>query len=289
MSGESRSMKIAVIGAGDFAEKVGDMVHRATEHELAAVVAPGAELPAGTELILSVAPVDQRLAVVEQANAAGLPIATLPLSEGGQQAEQAVRSGRVAQVSTLLGYAALARLQWEVAAGALGRRYALFAAHRVRQGAEPVFDGVGLPLLHYAIAVLGEVPVAAQVTRASLFGDDPDAWFTILRCADGTLATIEFAASLPPAAAADEQILVEATGSDMVLRAEPTRQAVLVAARDRTNHERGWWADLAPRFTEAAIAAAQQPDAAREVAALRLIDAVRRSAETGQPLDVAAD
>lgn len=284
----SAEVSIAVVGSGALAESVAQSIHRSTEYELAGLAEPAVPLPAGAGLVLSIADPGDRLAVVEQANAATLPIVTLPLPDGGARAEAAARGGRVTQVSPLLGFAALGHLQREVASGTLGRRYGLFAAHRVRQGTADVFDAVGLPLLCYASAVLGEAPVSAQVTRAALFGAEPDSWFAILRCADGTLATVEFAASLPRSAPAEQQILVEATGSDAVLRGEPTRQAVTISGQEGVTHQRGWWAEQAPLFVTAAVEAAGTPNPEREVGLLRLIRAVRAAAGTGLPVPVGA-
>ena len=284
----SASERIAVVGTAAFAGTVAETAHRQAGREVVGVVAPGEALPDGAGLVISVAPPSQRLGVVEQAVAARLPVVTLPLPSGGERAERAVSAGVVAQVSVLRGFSALETLRREVGNGALGRRYSLFAAYRVRQGSPDVFDVVGLPVLHYATSVLGEAPVVAQVTRAGLFGGQDDAWFAILRCADGTVATVEFAASLPASAPADLQLLVEANGSDAVLRAEPTRQAVSVAGSDGSVRERGWWTDPAREFALVAIEAAGSPDPARELAWLRFVDRVRQAGVRGEPVGAGA-
>lgn len=284
----SAVQRIAVVGTGAFAEAVAETAHRQGGREVAGVVAPGAPLPGGVDLVVSVAAPAQRLDAVEQAVSAGLPIVTLPLPGGGERAERAVRGGTVTQVDVLRGFAALETLRSEVAGGALGRRYSLFGAYRVRQGSPDVFDVVGVPLLHYATTVLAEAPEVVQVTRAGLFGGVDDAWFAILRCADGTVVTLEFAASLPRSAPADLQLLVEANGSDTVLRAEPTRQAIMVAGADGSVHERGWWTDPARDFALIALDAAGAPDPDREVAWLRFVDRVRRAGVTREPIGATA-
>lgn len=280
----SESLSITVVGAGPFAESVATQVRRSGTYRLVGLQAEDDAIEPGADVLISLVAPDKRTTVAERGLSAGVAVATLPLMTNGATERDLAASGRLAQVSELIGYAALETLLGQVREGVLGRRYSLFAAHRVRQGASDVFETIGASLLCYALDLLGGAPTTEQATRGQLFGDVPDSWLLMLRQPDGLVATVEFAASLPRSAAADEQILVEANGSDAVLRAEPTRQAVLVAAKGGSTDERGWWRDEAVGFTPAAIAAAQQPDPAREAAALQLLDAVRRAADSGQPV-----
>jgi hypothetical protein len=271
-----------------FADAVAGAIRASRDLSLSGVIGPGAPFPTAGGLVLALTAPNDRVGVVRNAVAANLPVATLPLPDSGESVWTAVQSGRVVQVSPLRGFEALDTLYREMRRGVTGRTFGIFAAHRVRQGQTNLFEEVGLPLLHYAYDLLGEPVSRAQVTRASLFGGDGDAWFVLLRSQSGLLATVEFAASLPREAGPNEQILVEVTGSDGVLRAEPTRQAVAVYGDEGGSNERGWWSTwgLAREFLRAALDAAKEHDATRERGFFDLLAAVHQSADSGQPVEL---
>lgn len=280
--------RIVVAGRGDFADQVARAVAALAELTLVGQIDPGAALPQGAGLVLCLAEPAQRVSVIQQASEAGLPVATLPLAETGDPARAALGAGRVAQVSALRGYAALETLRAESAGGALGRRYGVFATHRVRAGQRDLFASLGVPLLHYVYELAGAPVSVAQTTRAALHvhGDEADAWFVIAQTSGGPLLTVEFGAILPAESPAPEELLVEATGSEGVLRGEPLRQSVLVSNRQGTS-ARPWWSALGPGFLGAALGAVQAPDPAREQGFLDFLGAVLRAAEAGQPASVA--
>ena len=278
--------RIVVVGTGDFADEVAQAVEALAELELAARIAPGDALPDGAGLAVCLAEPEQRVDVIQQAVDAGLPVVTLPLTELGDAARSVLREGRVAQVSDLRGMPALETLRTQTWRGVLGRPYGVFATHRVQSGGRGLFEEIGVPLLHFAYDLTAAPVTTAQTTRAAISGDETNAWFVIAQTERGPLLTIEFGAILPPEAALPEQVLVEATGSEGVLRGEPTRQSVVVSNR-RGTRERAWWSSAAPGFLAAAMSAIQAPDPARELGFLDFIGAVYRSSEAGQPARVA--
>jgi hypothetical protein len=192
----------------------------------------------------------------------------------------------VVQVSPLRGFVALEAFRADVRNGAAGKPYGIFGAHRVRQGRTDLFESVGISLLHYAFELFDEPLVRVQTTRASLFGTADDSWFIIARGERDLLVTLEFAASLAASAPTPEQILFEATGSDAMLRVEPTRQVVMVSSRDGATHDVAWWPDLAPVFVDAAVQTTDIHEPGRELAFLDFVAAVRQSAESGQPVEL---
>ncbi|HET7037877.1 MAG TPA: hypothetical protein VFI42_19545 [Thermomicrobiaceae bacterium] len=278
--------RIAIVGRGDFADEVARAVQALAELTLAGRVDPGAPLPDGAGLVLCLAEPEERVAVIQQATGAGLPVATLPLTETGDAPRGALGAGRVAQVSALRGYAALETLRAEVAGGALGRPYGVFASHRVRPGQQGLFASLGVPLLHYVYALAGAPVSLAQTTRAAIHGGEPDAWFVIAQTSGGPLLTVEFGAILPAESPAPQELLVEATGSEGVLRGEPLRQSVVVSNQKGTS-ARPWWSALGPGFLGAALGAIQAHDPAREQGFLDFLGAVYRAVEAGQPAAVA--
>jgi hypothetical protein len=225
---------------------------------------------------------EERGGAVARAVQAGLPVATLPLYETGEAARQALSQGQVVQVSPLRGYVALETLRSEVRRGALGRAYGFFGAFRFGEVPGGEFGERGAALMHYAYDTIGEPIEQVQTTRTALFSPTRGAAFIIARAASGLLLTLEFAASLHPG---EEQILIEATGSDAVLRAEPTRQSVLISGKSGTR-EQPWWISRGPGFVAAALSAIRTRDTARELGYLDFLAAVRQSADAGQALPV---
>lgn len=278
--------RVVVIGAGSFTKSVANAVDREPGYALDSVVTPDDPLPKAVHLLISLVPPEARLDVAQRALAAGLLVVTLPFVTAGEPEYAALNSGRVVQISPLRGFGVVEALRTEIKQEALGRPYGLFATYRVRQGTPGLIDDAGVPLLHLATDLIDAPFVRVHVTPAQLFSDDVDAWFVVAAAADETVATIEIAASLPVHAPAPEQILIEATGSDAVLRAEPTRQRVTVYNQDGRASERGWWPDLGDSFVEAAISDSIEPNADRETSFLRFLAALYRSLETGDPVDI---
>jgi predicted dehydrogenase len=282
----SGSRTIAVIGRGDMVDAVTQAIRRSPTHRLAGSIGAGEDLPKDTDLVLNLATGAEQISVLRALESSSLPVATLPLSSSDDAARAALGSGRVVQVNPLRGFEALEAFRTDVRGGRAGTPYGIFGAHRVRQGRADLFESIGVPLLHFALELFDEPLVRVQTTRANLFGSEGDAWFIIARGNQNLIVTLEFAASLSDNAPAPEQILFEATGADGVLRVEPSRQVVQVSGRDGHTRDVAWWPDEAPGFVDAAVQATDIHEPAREMAFLDFVSAVKRSAESGQTIEM---
>lgn len=282
----SDRQRLAIIGTGASAAEITEAVRYSADYALAGSAKPGAALPEGTQVVINLARGADQLTVLKTATDAGLPVATLPLETTDDAARAALSQGRVVQVSPLRGFEALEAFRADVRNGATGKPYGIFGAHRVRQGFADLFDNVGLPLLHFAFELFDEPLVRVQTTRTALFGADDDSWFIIARGERDLIITLEFAASLAASAPAPQQILFEATGENAVLRVEPTRQVLMVSGRDGVTQDVAWWPDAAPVLVDAAVQTTGIHEPGRELAFLDFVAAVRKSAESGQPVDL---
>lgn len=142
-------------------------------------------------------------------------------------------------------FEAIEALQQAIDSGETGRVYGCYASMRVPRGssADALVAGAVGPILAVCRDLLPTQVARVWATRASLFAKD-DAWFITLRLADDTLVTIEALAS---AGASSRELLVEVTGADRVLRAEPTAQGIRVEPIGNEAMVWPWWEDLAER------------------------------------------
>lgn len=180
---------------------------------------------------------------------------------------------------------AVGTLTQHLRTGSVGHVYGLFVSLRVsreRRGQRAQVAAL-LPALSLSLFLFSNEVVRVQATRASLLQED-DAWFVHLRLADETLVTIEAMATLP--SDASPELLVELTGADAVLRAEPTRQAVQVQPDGAAATSTLWVEDPAERYLRA-VAASWQPDlpALGEGTRLRTVwRALHASIDAGAPI-----
>jgi hypothetical protein len=167
-------------------------------------------------------------------------------------------------------------------AGAAGRIYGLFGSFRVERGmgAEALTSSALLPIVALALDLLPGEVTRVWAQRASLFAAD-DAWFVTLRLADETIVTLEALASNAPGSG--RELLVELTGSDLVLRAEPMRQSVVVEPLDRPASVHPWWEDLPERYLQLLAARAAAPPDGSGPRLRDVWSAMLRSAESGMP------
>ena len=152
-------------------------------------------------------------------------------------------------VSPLYGFRVLEEAARAVQAGEVGNTYGFFGSYRLERGTSPdELRGQALvPLLAYALEIFHSTVERVMVRQASLLATD-DAWFVTLRLADETLLTLEVLAARP--SGSGSQVLVEITGSEQVLRVEPTRQSVVVEPVDGPAKALPWWEDEAERLLQ---------------------------------------
>ncbi len=282
----SGSRKIAVVGSGGFTDSIVAALRHSPVHALAGVSTNGDSLPDGASMVLNLVTGSNQTSTLQRLAASDIPVATLPLANGDDAARGALGSGRVAQVNPLRGHLALEAFRTDVRGGKAGTPYGIFAAHRVRQGHADPFESVGVPLLHFVFDLFDEPLIRVQTTKANLFGRNGDAWFVIARGSNNLILTIEFAALLSAAAPGGDQILLEATGTDGMLRVEPTRQVIQVSGKDGGTRDVAWWPDDAPGFVDAAVQVTDIHEPSRELAFLDFVGAVRESAESGQTVEL---
>ena len=182
-------------------------------------------------------------------------------------------------------FEAIEDVQRAIDAGEVGRIYGCYASMRIPRGSneEQLLAGAVGPILAVCRDLLPAPVARAWATRASLFGEN-DAWFITLRLADDVIVTIEALAS---AGASAREILIEITGSERVIRAEPTAQGIRVEPLGGEAMVWPWWEDLAERFLalvdhRAAAGRWLDGDDLRSV-----WEAIHRSADTGEAVEMA--
>jgi predicted dehydrogenase len=165
--------------------------------------------------------------------------------------------------------------------GDVGKIYGCFGSFRLPRGssAEVVELSALLPIVAVALDLLPQPVTSAFAKRASLFAGN-DAWFVTLRLADETIVSLEALASSEPATG--RELLIEVTGSDRVLRAEPFRQSVFIEPLDAAPVAQSWWEDPMERFLRLVASRATQPSGT-EIPRLRAVwKALLASADTGE-------
>lgn len=173
---------------------------------------------------------------------AGLTVVSLPIQNPDEQLEQAIRNGKLRQISRLHGLPTLARLQKDALSGAIGRRYGVFAAHRVPANFAGDLGEMVDDLITCCCTLIDAPLTRVSATRSDLGTPATAGWFILARFADDTIATIEVAAVLPESEDPNGELLIEVTGSDAVLRAAPEQQGVVV--NSSSGHQRSaWYAD----------------------------------------------
>ncbi len=185
-----------------------------------------------------------------------------------------------------LAYEAIEEIKRALDAGEAGTVYGCFTSFRIARGSdsESVAHNALLPALAVTLALLPSPVTRVHCTRASLLTDN-DAWFVTLRLADDTIVTIEALAVLDPAEGLGRDVLIEVTGSERVLRAEPKRQSVVVESLGSAARLHPWWEDLNERFLKLLADHASLPHDHAGSRLRTVWTAIQQSAETGQPVN----
>lgn len=189
--------------------------------------------------------------------------------------------GRV--VPLYAAFEAVEEIAKELNAGSVGRIYGCYASLRVPRGVsgEDLISNALIPAVALVLDLLPGQPERVWARCATLMTSD-DAWFVTIRFDDEVIATIEAMATIDTTP--DRELLVELTGSERVLRAEPTRQAVVVERLGDASVTAPWWEDLGERYLQLLTRRVGQQD--RESAAkLRNVwKAIQASAGGGKPV-----
>ena len=182
-----------------------------------------------------------------------------------------------------LAFEAVEEMERALRAGEVGQIYGCFGSYRLPRDTSVALlthDAL-LPLLATTLHLLDRDVIRVWAQRASLLQPN-DAWFVTAALADETLVTLE--ALIVTDIAAGPELLIEVTGADRVLRAEPLRQAVIVERTGGAPAVYPWWEDVAERYLAAVIRAAGAP-ATRSGSRLRSVwHAIERSVASGAPV-----
>lgn len=186
-----------------------------------------------------------------------------------------------------LAYEAIEEVKRALDAGEVGRVYGSFTSFRITRGhdSESVAHHALLPALAVTLHLLPGPVTRVHATRASLLAED-DGWFVTLRLADETIVTIEALAVLDPAEGLGRDVLIEVTGSERVLRAEPKRQSVVVESLGAATRLHPWWEDLNERFLKLLTEHASTPPNQAGTRLRAAWTAIQESAGSGQPVSL---
>ncbi len=237
---------------------------------------------------LILADADERAGFARAALGAGIPVVSLPIDNPDDAIVQAMLDGRLRLMSRLHGLPALDRLYTDCEAELYGRRYGVFAAHRLPRNAVQDLEPALCDLVVYVASLIDSPLVRLSATTSNLDTSSTAAWFLLARFADDTIATIEVGAMLPEADDAGGELLVEVTGSDAVLRAEPERQSILVNRSG--GHEWMAWYAAAPEFLlRRAVSLLKLPDPSCSRSALHFMQRRVEAAKADRSLPVSPD
>lgn len=190
--------------------------------------------------------------------------------------------GAASVVSSLYGFRVLEDTARAVADGDVGAIYGCFGSYRLERGAFPDdCDRALADLLAWVLDVFPANVARVHARRASLLAEN-DAWFVTLRLADDALVTLEVMAT--NASGSGNSLLVEITGSERVIRTEPTRQAVIVERIDAAERALPWWEDEAERMLQ--FIAARPPETGSGQRLREVWSAVEQSQETGNAVEL---
>jgi hypothetical protein len=187
-------------------------------------------------------------------------------------------------VPHLLGFRVIDEVARAVQAGEAGQVYGCFGSYRVPRGTDPeeVATDALLPLLAVILEILDGDVTDVWARRASLLAEG-DAWFITLHLG-AVIVTLEAMATTdaPPPDAAE--LLVEVTGSEQVLRAEPFKQAVKVAPLGAPAHSYGWWEPAGERLLQRILELDDRPVHGAAARLQTVWNAIQESASTGEPV-----
>jgi hypothetical protein len=187
-------------------------------------------------------------------------------------------------VPHLLAFRVIDEVVRAVHAGEVGQVYGCYGSIRVPRGTEPeevALDAL-LPLLALALEIVQGDVTSVWARRSSLLSEG-DAWFVTINIG-ATILTLEAMATTDAPPPDSSELLVEVTGSDQVLRAEPFHQAVTVAPFDAPARSHGWWEDVGERLLARINELGQRPVLGSATRLQVTWEAVQESSEAGSPV-----
>lgn len=229
----------------------------------------------GLAPVVILAEKSERAELAFSAIEAGAPVVSLPIPDLDERLAGAIVDGRLKLMSRLHSLPAMARLWADCRAGRYGRLYGVYAAHRLPRNYSSDLDSSVSDLIVYITSLIDSPLERIQVTKAD--HGDVAAWFILARFADQTIATLEVGALLPDADEPNGELLVEVTGSDAVLRAEPERQSVVVNGPGGVQMQ-AWYAEPSGPLLQHASQLMQDSDLVKQTASLNLLTSLSNAA-----------
>lgn len=203
--------------------------------------------------------------------------------------EGAIATGRAVLVENagqivphFLGFRVVDEVRRAVHAGEMGQIYGCYGSYRGPRDTDSehiATDGL-LPLLAVTLEIIQDDVTRVWSHRASLLAEN-DAWFVTLTIGE-VIVTLEALATTDPPRTTE--LLIEVTGSERVLRAEPTRQAITVAPFDAPAQSLGWWEDAGERFLQLVNALEERPMTGSANRLQSVWNAIQESAGSGSPV-----
>lgn len=310
MSANEQPLRIAVLGDGPLAGPMLDaLTSRTPGAEVVAVAAAGSTPDSsaltramGADAVCIVAPLAERAGHIVDALEAGLHVCCpAPVAGDLSTLDSLILRAADAGVtvyapSPLRHWLPLATLHAQ--RKGVGAPISLFAAHRTtRARTGDLFAELALPLIDLALWLVESEVERVQVMAERLFTGEPtddldgaDTALIIMRFANGVVATLEVARSLPDDYPQAEEIAVELLGCDAVLRADPTNQVVTVTGGTGTTRI-DWLpspaVSMAQTFVETVRTSAVAPQSLLDARwVLPVLEKVRLAAATGEMVRV---
>lgn len=310
MSANKGTLRVAVIGDRPLARAMLDeLTNRTPGVEVVAVTSEGSTPSPGTlaramgaQAVCIATPVEERAGQIVDALEAGSHVCC-PAPVAGDLSTLDSLILRAADSGVTI-YAPNPLRHWLPLATLYARRktvgapISLFAAHRAARGrAGDLFTDLALPLIDIALWLVEAEVERVQVMAGRLFmggarenPEDADSALILMRFANGVVATLEVARSLPDDHPQAEEITIEYCGRDAVLHAKPTNQAVTVTGKGgvtRTDWLPSPAVSIVKTFVETIRTGAVAPQSlvdARWV--LPVLEKVRLAAATGEMVRV---
>jgi hypothetical protein len=197
--------------------------------------------------------------------------------------EAALRTTAERVVPLEAAFEAVEAVRSAVKSAEVGLVYGCFTSVRITRGAssETLLIDALLPALGMTLDIVSGDVARVWANRASLFAPD-DAWFVTIRMRDQTLLTIEAMASEPEGSG--RSILLELTAAARVLRAEPTRQSIVIETFDGALSTAPWWEDISERYLHLVKQRALLPHDSAGTRLRNVWEALMASASSGEPV-----
>jgi predicted dehydrogenase len=310
MSETTQPLRVAVLGDGPLARPLLDaLTYRTPGASVVAIAAEGSTpnpsvltRAMGADAVCVAAPLGERAGYIVDALEAGVPVCC-PAPVAGDISTLDSLILRAADAGVTV-YAPSPLRHWlplvtmHARRKSVGAPISLFAAYRTtRAQIGDLFTELALPLIDLALWLVESEVERVQVMANRLFTgevtdspDSADAALIIMRFANGVVATLEVARSLPDDFPQSEEVAVELLGRDAVLRADPTNQVVTVTGRAGTT--RADWlpspvVSIAQTFVETIRTGAVAPQSLLDARwVLPVLEKVRLAAATGEMVRV---